>query len=120
MRKKSLNIVKVYYPKFNLEEIIKRIRKRLKKGLKKIPIKTVILFGSYAKGNYTVASDIDLLIIYEDPKIRNDYSICWDLFKIPQLELHVYTESEYEKLKNSFMAKEIEKNGIIVWKKLNG
>ncbi|MCX8182298.1 MAG: nucleotidyltransferase domain-containing protein [Candidatus Methanomethyliaceae archaeon] len=28
----------------------------------------VILFDSYAKGNYTVASGIDLLIIFDDEK----------------------------------------------------
>jgi len=111
--------VKVYYPKFNLEEIIKRIKKGLKKGLKKFPIKTVILFVSYAEEKHTAASDIDLLIVYEGPKRRDDYSFFWDLFDIPQLELHIYTESEYKKLKNSFMIKEIEKKGIILWKNFN-
>jgi len=28
----------------------------------------VVLFGSYAKGNYTVASDVDLLVVYDGEK----------------------------------------------------
>jgi len=28
----------------------------------------VVLFGSYAEGNYTVASDVDLLVVYDGEK----------------------------------------------------
>ncbi|MEM2735178.1 MAG: nucleotidyltransferase domain-containing protein, partial [Candidatus Bathyarchaeia archaeon] len=63
-----------------------------------LPLKAVILFGSYAEGRHTAASDVGLLIVYEDPKREGDYGICWDALKIPQAEILVYTESEYEGL----------------------
>lgn len=48
------------------------ILKQLKEFFKKIPeIKEVYLFGSVAKGDYLPWSDIDLLILSEDPqKVR--------------------------------------------------
>ena len=77
----------------------------------------MVLFGSYAEGRHTAASDVDLLVIYRGPKRRYDYSICWDAFGIPQLELHIYTEEEYTKLKSkgSMLLEEAEKKGIIIW-----
>ncbi|MEM2841877.1 MAG: nucleotidyltransferase domain-containing protein [Thermoproteota archaeon] len=116
MQEGSSNTVKIYYPEFNLEELIERIKRGVEIILKSLPIETVILFGSYVEGKHTAASDVDLLIIYESPKRKNDYSVCWDAFKIPQLELFIYTKSEYEKLRKSGIAREVEKKGIIVWK----
>ncbi|MEM3607298.1 MAG: nucleotidyltransferase domain-containing protein [Candidatus Bathyarchaeia archaeon] len=106
--------MKVYYPKFSPEELVRRVRKGVKAILKSLPLKTVVLFGSYAEGRHTAASDVDLLIVYEDPRRRDDYSVCWDALKIPQLELLVYTRSEYERLGES--VREIERKGIIVWR----
>lgn len=47
---------------------IKRFKESIKSGLN---VKKVILFGSYARGNYTDNSDIDVCIIAED--ISNNY-----------------------------------------------
>jgi predicted nucleotidyltransferase len=35
----------------------------------------VVLFGSYAKENYTVASDIDLLVVYRSNGEKDAYAI---------------------------------------------
>ena len=118
MPKKSSNTVKIYYPEFSGEEVIEKIRDRINELLKKLPIKSVILFGSYAENRYTAASDIDLLIVYEDPKRNDAYNICWDELGIPQLQLHVYTSSEFKKLEasGSILPKEVKKKGIVIWK----
>lgn len=120
MQKKSSNIVKIYYPEFNQKELIEKLKEGAKLISNILPLKLMILFGSYANGRYTAASDIDLLIVYNGLKREDDYSICWDILKIPQLELHIYTSSEYDKLKKSgsILIKEIEKKGIIIWKNL--
>jgi predicted nucleotidyltransferase len=60
--------VKVFFPKFNTEEVIKELSKCATELREKLGLEKVILFGSYAKENYTVASDIDLLIIFNDKK----------------------------------------------------
>jgi predicted nucleotidyltransferase len=108
--------VRVYYPEFDLEGLIKRVRKGAEAISKSLPLKLVILFGSYAEGRYTVASDVDLLIVYEDPKKEGDYGICWDALKIPQAEILIYTRSEYERLRGAEALKGIEGKGITVWR----
>ena len=117
MQRKSSNSVKIYYPKYNKEKIIKLLKAKIHRIKKKIPVKKVILFGSYASGKYTVASDIDILIVYKGPKREDAYNICWDIIEIPELQLHIYSEEEYAKLKqrNSSIPKEAETQGVIIW-----
>jgi predicted nucleotidyltransferase len=67
-QKKYSSSVKVFFPKFNTEEVIKELSKCATELREKLGLEKVILFGSYAKENYTVASDIDLLIIFNDKK----------------------------------------------------
>jgi len=82
----------------------------------KIPLVKLILFGSYAKNRHTAASDIDLLIIYNGNKLKDDYHIVWDILQLPEVQLHIYTLDEFEKLKSSGSSfpKEAEK-GIILY-----
>jgi len=61
----------------------------------------VVLFGSYARGNYTVASDIDLLVVYGGEKRESAFAIIKKTVAIPGLEPHVYTEKEYHQLKDT-------------------
>jgi len=95
---------------------------RLKAGLevleKKLPLLLVVLFGSYAKGNYTVASDIDLLVVYEGEERRGAYAIVKKTLSIPLLEPHVYSEDEYEKSKES-VYKMVE-SGVVLFSKESG
>ncbi len=99
LRGGSSNTVRVCYPEFNLEELIERIRNWAEAISRSLPLKAVILFESYAERRNTAASDVDLVIVYEDPKREGDYGICWDALEIPQAEILIYTESEYAKLK---------------------
>jgi len=110
--------VRIYYPEFSRSELIERIKRKVASLCEKLPIRAVILFGSYAKGRYTAASDVDLLIIYEDPKMEDAYHICWDELSIHQLQLHIYTLSEFKKLEasGSLLPKEVRRNGIVIWK----
>jgi predicted nucleotidyltransferase len=66
-----------------------------------LPLKKVILFGSYAKGNYTAASDVDLLVVYGGGERRDGYAVCKKTLKIPHLEPHVYSEREYVEMKET-------------------
>jgi len=65
-----------------------------------LPITKVILLGSYARARHTAASDVDLLVVYRGPKRQDDYSVCWEALGTPQLELHIYTEEEYKRLRS--------------------
>ncbi len=113
MQQRSSSSVKVFYPKLKREEIIQKIRKNLNPLREKLPIKHVILFGSYAKGNYTVASDVDLLILYEGVKREDAYVLSKKILGISGLEPHVYSEAEYEEMKETI--ERMIRNGIVIF-----
>ena len=81
-----------------------------------IPIDTVFLFGSYAKGNYTQDSDIDLLIvspIFEGDIIEDRKKIRKYILKISSYLEIIPCSSEEFKKKNPFI-EEIIRNGLKV------
>lgn len=96
MRRGSLSSVRIFYPKFSREELIARIGERLLRLNEKLPLTLVALFGSYAKGNYTAASDVDLLVVYKGEPRDEAYALVKRELNIPLLEPHLYTEAEYE------------------------
>ena len=75
----------------------------------------VVLFGSYAKGNYTVASDVDFLVVYEGEGKKETYAIVKTALDIPNVEFHVYTEKEYKEMKDT--VKRMTKEGVILFQK---
>lgn len=70
MQKRSSSSVKVFYPEFNQSDLLQTLKERIEGLNKELPLIKVILFGSYAKGNFTVGSDVDLLIIYKGVQDR--------------------------------------------------
>ena len=104
--------VKVFYPKHNREEIIEAIKAALPKLQGQLPLKLVALFGSYAKGNYTVASDIDVLIVYNGHEREDVYALCKRTLGIPRLEPHVYSMREYHESRQT--KNHMIKNSIIL------
>lgn len=63
-----------------------------------LPVTRVILFGSYALNRYTAGSDIDLVVVYEDPQRSDAYKTVVDTMRLPSLEPRLYTESQYRAL----------------------
>ncbi|MFC1534177.1 nucleotidyltransferase domain-containing protein [Thermodesulfobacteriota bacterium] len=57
-------------------------------------------FGSYARGDWGVGSDLDLIaIVVESSEPFERRSLSWDLRKIPvPADLLIYTINEWEKL----------------------
>jgi len=102
MHKESSSSVRVFYPKYDKEELLQKLKKKIEELAKELPISFVVLFGSYAHGNYTVASDVDLLVVYSGRKRKDDFVSVKKVLDIPLLEPHVYSEDEYESLKEVF------------------
>jgi len=113
-QKKYSSSVKVFFPKFNTEEVIKELSKCATELREKLGLEKVILFGSYAKENYTVASDIDLLIIFNDKKSSENevYKGLMKNIKLPRIELHLIPKKNLKAYKTSKWMKTIEKEGI--------
>jgi len=97
MESRSSDSVRVFYPKFDTQGLVEVIKRKVPGLNRLLPLKLVVLFGSYARGNYTVASDIDLLVIYKGRSRQDVYAKVREAIDIPQLEPHVYTEAEYSK-----------------------
>lgn len=96
MRKKSSSSVRVFYPRFDRAELVRALREGIERLGTVLPLRRVVLFGSYAKGTYTVASDVDLVVIYTGPPRADAYALTRRTLKIPRLEPHLYTEAEYQ------------------------
>ena len=99
MPRKSSASVKVFYPEFSREELIEKLKARMPELAKKLQLKSVSLFGSWAKGNHTVASDIDLLIVYSGRKREDAFAVAKTTIAIPGVEPHIYSEQESVKIK---------------------
>ena len=88
-----------------IEQIVNRIAENVK------PEK-IILFGSYARGDFSPDSDLDLCVIVKDKTqerhriAREIRSYLWGIANIPK-DIIVYTESEIDewgKVNESFIS----------------
>ncbi|MFB3902205.1 MAG: nucleotidyltransferase family protein [Acidobacteriota bacterium] len=91
--------MKVFYRPYSQSELLALIRAGLLALKERLPLKRVVLFGSYAKDRQTAGSDIDLLVIYSGPPLPDAFSIVKRTLKVPRLEPHVYSEEEYEQVR---------------------
>ena len=91
-----MSSVRVFFPRFDRAELIRRLEERMAALDEALPLLQVTLFGSYARGNYTVASDIDLLVVYRGRPRKDAFAITKKTLNVPALEPHVYSEEEFE------------------------
>lgn len=101
MQRKSSSSVRVSYPRFDKEHLILALKEKLEHLALEFPLSSVILFGSYAKGNFTAGSDIDILVVYEGKKREDAFATVKQKIDITLLEPHVYSEEEYSKLRGT-------------------
>ncbi len=66
-----------------------------------MPVKRAVLFGSYAKRRHTIASDIDLLIVYAGRRRDDAYALVKRTLKICRLEPHVCAEEDYPRMETT-------------------
>ena len=90
----SSDSVKVTFPTRNREQIVAELRERAPALQAVLPIRRVVLFGSWAKGRATAFSDIDVLVVYAGPAREDAYRLAWHQLPFRGLELHVYSEAE--------------------------
>jgi len=95
---RSLTSVRVFYPKFDQAYLLRILPERLRILHRELHLLRVVLFGSYAKGNFTVGSDVDLLIVYKGGNRADAYAVAKRILDIPQLEPHLYSEDEYKEM----------------------
>ena len=98
MPKRSASTVKVFYPRYSRAELLERLAEGISLLRRKLPLKKVVLFGSYANSKQTVASDIDLLVTYGGESREDAYALVKNTLNIYGLEPHVYSTDEYDHL----------------------
>lgn len=98
MLKESSSSVRVFYPPLSCEDLLNVLRQRMPAVQEKLPVKRAVLFGSYAKRRHTIASDIDLLIVYAGKPREDAYALVKRTLNIRRLEPHVYAEEEYRQV----------------------
>jgi len=113
MPRKSSSSVRVFYPRFSQPEVLERLRARLAALAEALPLVTVVLFGSYARGDFTVASDIDLLVIYRGEENPAAYGLCKKILDLPGLEPHPFAEKE--SLNRAAMLARMTAGGIVLF-----
>jgi predicted nucleotidyltransferase len=112
MQSRSSSSVKIFYPTLSQAEVVSRLQAGMRELEKQLPLVYVVLFGSYAKGNYTVGSDIDLLVVYRGEARPDAYACVKKILDLPRLEPHVYTEAEYERLRETL--RKMTEDGIVL------
>ncbi len=98
MRRKSSSSVRIFYPRFDEAQLIRALREGIERLADLLPVRRVVLFGSYAKKTHTVASDIDLLVVYAGEPRADAYALIKRTLNLPGLEPHPYAEAEYQAL----------------------
>jgi len=97
----------------------KEIIKELKKLKAKVKVEKMILFGSRARGDELLTSDVDVLVISKKYikvpfKKRPDFFL--DSWKLPlDLEIICYSPEEFERKKKEIgLVREAAKQGIFI------
>ena len=99
------------------KDLVNEIREFRKNLNKKIPVKKMILFGSYAHGKPNKDSDIDLLIVSSKFKRKRSFRRSLGFYEYWKLNYPVdflcYTPNEFNRLKNKVtIVREAIRNGI--------
>jgi uncharacterized protein len=112
----------------DIPKIIVEITERFKQQ----GVEQIILFGSYANGNSTPESDIDLIVVVPGDTIPSTHREKMELYlhynkfikdhrKIIPIDLLVYTKAAYLKFieLDSMFSREISSNGIVLYEASN-
>jgi predicted nucleotidyltransferase len=89
------------------EKIYEQLREFAHLLRSKHKVKRVYLYGSFARGDFHEGSDIDLIIVGEfEGKMPQRINKIFDLTSLP-IEPLVYTETEFEQMKERAFLKEV-------------
>lgn len=90
--------VRIFWPARDSLEIAEALRDGIARLAREFPLVRAVLFGSHASGRATVASDVDVLIVYRGDRRPDDYALAKRIVAVPRLEPHLYTEAESARL----------------------
>lgn len=111
--------IKYAASKERVEHLIEHYINKIKRN---VSLELAIIFGSYAKGNYSWGSDIDLLLVAKKLPTRliDRQQILIDPNIPIQIQAFAYTPEEFRKMlkENHPLLTEALKNGKIIYSKI--
>lgn len=75
----------------------------------------IVLFGSYARAEYKVGSDLDILILSDDEIPRELRGELCSRFEELNSDLVFYTNDVFYE-SNSLLVQQIRRDGVLLWK----
>lgn len=118
MPRKSSSCVRIFSPRHSRQEVVDLLLERLPLLDQRIGLLRVVLFGSYAKGNHTAFSDIDLLVVYRDPGRPDAFSVVKKTLSLRGLQPHVFPESEFADVLAAWQ--KMTRGGVELWPRPTG
>ncbi len=113
MPHRSSSSVRIFYPKRTREEVIRHLQRKIPLLAGRLPLVRVVLFGSYAMGRFTAASDVDLLVVYQGDQQEDAYATVRKTLDLPHLEPHVYSLGEYRAARGT--VQRMERGGVVLF-----
>ncbi|MBI2755866.1 MAG: nucleotidyltransferase domain-containing protein [Chloroflexi bacterium] len=101
MQQESLRSARIFWPRFNRGQLVARLREQLPELARALPLRRVVLFGSWAAGRATAFSDVDVLVVYADPPRTDAFQRVQRTLEVRGLEPHVYAESEAARVQDT-------------------
>lgn len=86
--------VRIFSPRYSRDQLVEQLRGYLPALARALPLRRVVLFGSWATGRATAFSDIDLLVVHAGTAREDAYALVRKLVPIRGLEPHVYAEAD--------------------------
>lgn len=113
MPNESSRSATISWPTRDREDLVASIQAALPALREVLPIQRVVLFGSHATGRATVASDVDLLVVYEGPAREEAFAVVKKTVSVQGLEPHVYTTAEASNRQT--LLRRMTRDGIVLY-----
>ena len=108
-----MNSARISYPDRTREDVLASLRRQVEELADRFPVEKAVLFGSYATDDFTVASDVDLLVVYRGKPRSDAYSEIRRGVDVRGLEPHPVPESEYDRRREHF--DRMTEDGVVVY-----
>jgi len=98
-------------------KILETELEKIVRGLKKLGARKIVLFGSLARGNPRLMSDIDLIAIFKDndhfkTRMQKVYS---EIEAKVDFDILAYNEQEFERVKDRSFFRRIAREGKVLF-----
>lgn len=108
-----------------IPEVVQRLIGEVERSKLSKNIREIRLFGSYARGDYHIDSDVDLLVVFREKSLEHSKELSALAERAMEtvdyqdlLSLHEMSEDEWARMREGkyLLAQSIEREGFVVWK----